>query len=90
MNHLWTAQELIDATGGRPWGTMPEGVTGVSIDTRTLQRGEAFFAIKGEKFDGHNFATAAMAAGAGLLVVSEEKVPALVACRYRSWLFPMS
>jgi len=77
LNHLWTAQELIDATGGRPWGAMPEGVTGVSIDTRTLQRGEAFFAIKGEKFDGHNFATAAMAAGAGLLVVSEEKVPAL-------------
>src|SRR5690606_23911146 len=45
--------------------------------TRTLQRGEAFFAIKGERFDGHDFATAAMAAGAGLLVISEEKLPAL-------------
>jgi UDP-N-acetylmuramoyl-tripeptide--D-alanyl-D-alanine ligase len=58
-------------------------VTGISIDSRTLKPGEAFFAIKGEKFDGHDFATAAMKAGASLLVVAEARLPALgrLACR---------
>ena len=63
--------------GGRPIGAMPEGVTGISIDTRRLQPGDAFFAIKGETMDGHDFATAAIKAGAGLLVVAEGKLPAL-------------
>jgi UDP-N-acetylmuramoyl-tripeptide--D-alanyl-D-alanine ligase len=56
---------------------MPDGVTGISIDSRTLKPGDAFFAIKGERFDGHDFATAAMKAGAGLLVVAESRLPAL-------------
>ncbi|WP_309085282.1 UDP-N-acetylmuramoylalanyl-D-glutamyl-2,6-diaminopimelate--D-alanyl-D-alanine ligase [Chelativorans sp.] len=77
MTFLWTSDELVAAVGGRPFGALPEGVTGISIDTRTLGRGEAFFAIKGERFDGHDFATAAMAAGAGVLVISEDKLPAL-------------
>src|SRR5690606_14917738 len=74
---LWEMGALVEATGGRPFGTMPQGVTGISIDSRTLKPGEAFFAIKGERFDGHDFATAAMAAGASILVVSEGKLPAL-------------
>src|SRR5690606_24233464 len=41
------------------------------------KRGEAFFAIKGDRFDGHDFATAAMAAGASLMIVSEDRLPAL-------------
>lgn len=77
MTLLWTTEAMVEAMEGRPFGDLPEGVSGLSIDTRTLQPGEAFFAIKGEKFDGHNFATAAMAAGAGLMVVSEAKLPAL-------------
>src|SRR5690606_3188108 len=63
--------------GGRPFGNLPEGITGVSIDTRTLKPGEAFFAIRGDRFDGHDFATHAMAAGASVIVVSEERLPAL-------------
>jgi UDP-N-acetylmuramoyl-tripeptide--D-alanyl-D-alanine ligase len=77
MSDLWTSEAMAEAMGGRPFGRLPEGVSGVSIDTRTLQRGEAFFAIKGERQDGHDFATAAHVAGAGLLVVAEEKLPAL-------------
>ena len=77
MNWLWTAKEMAEAMGGRPLGTLPDGVTGISIDTRTLAPGEAFFAIRGERFDGHEFASAAVAAGAGLLVVSEARLPAL-------------
>ncbi|MGN6765610.1 MAG: UDP-N-acetylmuramoylalanyl-D-glutamyl-2,6-diaminopimelate--D-alanyl-D-alanine ligase [Rhizobiaceae bacterium] len=77
MSVLWTSETMAEAMGGRPFGRLPEGVPGISIDTRTLQRGDAFFAIKGERHDGHDFATAAHVAGAGLLVVAEEKLPAL-------------
>lgn len=77
MSLLWTCDDLVSAMDGRPVGRMPEGVTGISIDTRTLAPGEAFFAIKGENFDGHDFATAAMAAGAALMVVAEAKLPSL-------------
>jgi UDP-N-acetylmuramoyl-tripeptide--D-alanyl-D-alanine ligase len=62
---------------GRPIGTMPDGITGISIDTRSLTPGDAFFAIKGETMDGHDFATAAVKAGAALLVVAEGKLAGL-------------
>ena len=77
MSFLWRSDELVEAMGGRPLGSMPEGLGGISIDTRTLQPGDAFFAIRGETMDGHDFATAAMKAGAGVLVVAEGKLPAL-------------
>ena len=77
MSHLWTADALVAALDGRPIGAMPEGVSGISIDSRTLQPGEAFFAIKGDAMDGHDFATAAIKAGAGVLIVAEGKLPAL-------------
>ena len=77
MTPLWTADALVEATGGRPHGQLPAGVGGISIDTRTLQPGDAFFAIKGEAMDGHDFATAAVKAGAAVLVVAEGKLPGL-------------
>ncbi|MBU4530002.1 MAG: UDP-N-acetylmuramoylalanyl-D-glutamyl-2,6-diaminopimelate--D-alanyl-D-alanine ligase [Hoeflea sp.] len=77
MSLLWTAKEMIEAMDGRPLGTMPAGVSGISIDSRTVGDGEAFFAIKGDRFDGHNFASVAVANGASLLVVDESKLPAM-------------
>jgi UDP-N-acetylmuramoyl-tripeptide--D-alanyl-D-alanine ligase len=77
MTMLWTSEALVAAMDGRPVGRMPEGVTGISIDTRSLKPGDAFFAIRGEKFDGHDFATAAMAAGASLMVAAEARLPSL-------------
>ncbi|MGO4837966.1 Mur ligase domain-containing protein, partial [Rhizobiaceae sp. 2RAB30] len=77
MSRLWTGEAFLAATGGRPVGQMPAGIGGISIDTRTLQLGDAFFAIKGEALDGHDYATAAVKAGAGVLVVAESKLPAL-------------
>ena len=74
---LWKSSDMVKAMEGRPVGHLPEGITGISIDSRTLRKDEAFFAIKGDMFDGHDFATAAMAAGAGLLVVTEARLPAL-------------
>lgn len=77
MSFLWTADALVAAMDGRPLGPMPEGISGISIDSRSLQPGDAFFAIKGEAMDGHDFATAAIKAGAGVLVVAEGKLPSL-------------
>ena len=77
MTALWRTQVLCEAMSGRPVGALPEHVTGISIDTRSLTPGEAFFAIKGDVHDGHDFATAAIKAGAGALVVAEGKLPAL-------------
>jgi UDP-N-acetylmuramoyl-tripeptide--D-alanyl-D-alanine ligase len=54
-------------------GRLPAGVAGISIDTRTIAPGEAFFAIQGENRDGHDFVEAALAAGAGLAVVARDK-----------------
>ncbi|MEQ1406500.1 UDP-N-acetylmuramoylalanyl-D-glutamyl-2,6-diaminopimelate--D-alanyl-D-alanine ligase [Neorhizobium sp. Rsf11] len=77
MSFLWTSEEMVAAMGGRPIGTLPEGITGISIDSRTIGDGEAFFAIKGDRVDGHDFASMAVANGAPLIVVSEAKLPAL-------------
>jgi UDP-N-acetylmuramoyl-tripeptide--D-alanyl-D-alanine ligase len=75
---LWTAQEMANATRGRLQGAVKEYVTGISIDTRTLSPGEAFFAIKGDRLDGHDFVEAALSSGASLAVVdaaSAKKFP---------------
>ncbi len=48
---------------------MPEAITGLSIDSRTIAPGEAYFAIKGDVHDGHDFVDAALKAGAALAVV---------------------
>ena len=52
-------------------GALPQGVTGISIDSRTLAPGEAYFAIRGALHDGHDFVAAALKAGAGLAVVEK-------------------
>ncbi len=74
---LWTSGDMVDAMNGRPVGQLPEGISGISIDSRAIAPNEAFFAIKGDRFDGHDFAGAATANGASLLVVSEARLPAL-------------
>ena len=75
--HLWTTAAMAAAMAGRPRGAMPEGIGGISIDSRAIAPGDAFFAIKGDRVDGHDYANIAVANGAGLLVVSESKLPAL-------------
>ena len=42
---------------------------GVSTDTRTLPQGAAFFALRGENFDGDAFAAKALASGAAVAIV---------------------
>jgi len=52
-----------------PDGNAPVG--GVSTDTRTLVAGDVFVALRGERFDGHDYLATAVAAGASALVVSD-------------------
>lgn len=46
-------------------------VTGISTDTRSLQKGEVFIALQGEHFDGHDFLKTAIERGAAALVISQ-------------------
>lgn len=77
MTLLWTTKDMVEAMHGRPVGHLPEGITGISIDSRSIAPGEAFFAIKGDRVDGHAYASIAMANGAALLVVAEAKLAGL-------------
>lgn len=52
-------------------GPLVGAVSGVSIDSRSLRPGDLFVALRGERFDGHNFVEAAFAAGASGAVVEE-------------------
>ena len=67
MTPLWTASDAAAATGGQAHGDW--AVTGVSIDTRTLQPGDLFVALQAAR-DGHDFVAQALAKGAGAALVS--------------------
>jgi UDP-N-acetylmuramoyl-tripeptide--D-alanyl-D-alanine ligase len=67
---LWTVDAMAQAMGAERAGHLPDSVPGLSIDSRTMVLGEAFFAIKGDARDGHDFVDAALKAGAGLAVVA--------------------
>lgn len=58
------------ATGGSLTGSAAIPLTGVSIDSRSVAKGDIFAAIKGERTDGHDYVCQALKAGAGLAIVS--------------------
>ena len=64
---LWTATDAARATGGR--ATTGWQATGVSIDTRTLQPGDLFVALRAAR-DGHDFVAQALDKGAAAALVS--------------------
>ncbi len=66
---LWTLGEIVDATRGRCLGAREAPVTGFSIDTRSLGKGEGFVAIRGPNRDGHAFVAAALDQGAACAIV---------------------
>jgi len=66
---LWTSHAMAEAMRASISGALPEAVKGLSIDSRTIAPGEAYFAIKGDLHDGHDFVAAALKAGAALAVV---------------------
>jgi len=70
MDNL-SIREIAAAVKGRLVSGNPDAVaSGVSTDARTIAPGELFFALKGERFDGHVFVPDAFAKGAAAAVVS--------------------
>ncbi|MFZ5996668.1 MAG: UDP-N-acetylmuramoyl-tripeptide--D-alanyl-D-alanine ligase [Nitrospirota bacterium] len=61
-------KDILDATGGTVITEGGTEFTGISIDSRTIKKGELFFALRGERFDGHDFIEAALATGGGAVV----------------------
>jgi UDP-N-acetylmuramoyl-tripeptide--D-alanyl-D-alanine ligase len=73
MTPLWTVDAMAAAMGAERAAPLPASVPGLSIDSRTLELGEAFFAITGDNRDGHEFVAAALERGAGLAVVAADR-----------------
>jgi UDP-N-acetylmuramoyl-tripeptide--D-alanyl-D-alanine ligase len=71
----WTLERLGQALrdelqpSAPPSGQAPLG--GVSTDTRSISKGDVFVALRGERFDGHDFLDQAVGAGASALVVDD-------------------
>jgi UDP-N-acetylmuramoyl-tripeptide--D-alanyl-D-alanine ligase len=70
---LWTSQAMAEAMGAATNGALPQAISGISIDSRTIVPGQAYFAIKGDVHDGHDFVAAALNAGAALAVVGSAR-----------------
>jgi len=70
---LWTIDAMANAMGVERQGHLPASISGLSIDSRSIGPGEAFFAIRGERRDGHEFVPAALSAKAALAVVAADR-----------------
>ena len=79
MNELWSEKELTEAFGAAPSAPLKGAVNGVSIDSRTLEQGDIFFAIRGEARDGHDHVPNAFEAGAAAAAVARHGAAALAA-----------
>lgn len=79
---VWSIDWMASASGGRlikrPRGvSLSEPVvSGVGVDTRTIAEGEAFIALRGERFDGHGFVGEAVARGCPVVIVERESAVA--------------
>ena len=76
MTTLWTAAEASAATGG--WNSAEWVATNVSIDSRSLNPGDLFVALRGPNHDGHGFVKAALERGAAAAIVDRD-IPVLPA-----------
>lgn len=67
---MWTLKinDLLEATGGKLLFGNSNGIKGISIDSRTIKEGELFVALKGARFDGHDFLGEALNRGSGAIV----------------------
>ena len=82
--NFWTIDHLRDLTGGHlhaggDAGRAGVALSGVNTDSRSVTRGQVFVALRGERFDGHEFVGQAATAGAGLIVVDRAEAVAAAA-----------
>jgi UDP-N-acetylmuramoyl-tripeptide--D-alanyl-D-alanine ligase len=68
---MFTAAEIVRATHGKLAGKADGMVSGVSTDSRTVTAEELFVALKGERFDGHDFIPVAAGRGVRFFLVEE-------------------
>ncbi len=84
MEEILTIRQAAEAMGGTCCGCDEDRViSSVSTDTRTIQQGALFFALRGDQFDGHKFVQIAMENGAICCVVAKdsqvpEEMPVIV------------
>jgi len=72
----WLLSRVAEVTGGQLVG-QDLSLHGVTTDTRAVAAGQLFIALRGERFDAHDFLDAAVAAGAGALLVADAaRIPA--------------
>ena len=70
---LWTKHELIKASKGEDLTTKflnNKKITGISIDSRSIEKNDLYIAIKGKNYDGHDFLKQAIQKGASGVIVS--------------------
>ncbi len=69
---LFTIEEIARATGGEIIGTVAGDVAGVSTDSRTIAADELFVALRGPRFDGHEYVVAAAGRGVRAFLVRRD------------------
>ncbi|MCM8757882.1 MAG: Mur ligase domain-containing protein, partial [Candidatus Omnitrophica bacterium] len=70
---MFKLTQIIEITKGEPYNFNSDlEIKGISIDSRTIKEGEAFVAIKGRCFDGHDFIEEAINKKARLIIVSKK------------------
>ena len=77
--HLSRVAELLHATGEFDGKAV---TTGYSIDSRSIQQGDLFFAVKGDRLDGHDYVEAALTSGAIAAIVRNDAL-ARFCCKTR-------
>jgi UDP-N-acetylmuramoyl-tripeptide--D-alanyl-D-alanine ligase len=73
VSGFWTLDRIAAALEPYSSGAMPRGATqvhGITTDTRKIGKGDVFLALKGERFDGHDYLRDAVRDGAAALIVS--------------------
>lgn len=71
---FWTLDRIAEGLADRANINLPRGsasVRGITTDTRSIQQGDVFLALKGERFDGHDYLTEAVKKGAAAVIVSQ-------------------
>lgn len=66
---FWTLARIAGALDGGPSDARP--IAGITTDTRAIRDGECFVALRGARFDGHDFLRAAVDAGGAAVVVDD-------------------
>ncbi len=70
----WKVAQLVGATGGNLIQGDPSGaVRSITTDSRKIGQGDCFVALRGERFDAHDFVGQTLAGGAAAVVVSSTR-----------------